>query len=171
MFEGAFLVRMAAEWELAANSFPVVFPAIREHWTCLEGTIIFQPLAAAMTSAYLPLLAGDPVEVTGNGTIFIYRGHFDFRQLAAFRRLQRGTYYLYRDKDPSRAEVEFEGASRFCPESNRVDLELGYTFAMTAQERWDEANFHAQRILKLTENNPTYRSQRQIILDALEPKP
>jgi hypothetical protein len=142
-----------------------------------EGTLVLQPLAVASSSAYLPYLNREPDEIAGHGTILVYRGKFDFREIAALRRLHRGLYLMSvaGESWPSpgaratatRAAEEFAAAEPHCPQTNRVDLELAYTASLTAQDRWIEAQYHAEQLLRLTDNMPTYRLQRQVILDAL----
>lgn len=140
-------------------------PILPDHF---EGTLIIQPYAILHSSAYLPYMNREPDEIAGNGTILIYRGKFDLRDLAALRRFHRGVYLLYVIGDPRAAEAEFAAAEADCPASNRVDLELKHTIALTALERWDEAIYYARQVLRLTENDPSHRRERQMVLDALQ---
>ena len=84
-----------------------------------EGTVIIQPLAAAWSSAYIPFLNRTPDEIHGAGTILVYRGKFDFSEIAAQRRFDRGLKMLAFAHDLAGARTEFAAAEPHCPESLR----------------------------------------------------
>lgn len=84
-----------------------------------EGTVVIQPYAAAWSSAYIPFLNRTPDEIHAAGTILVYRGKFDFSEIAAQRRFDRGLKMLAFQHDVAGAKAEFAAADAHCPESLR----------------------------------------------------
>lgn len=82
-----------------------------------EGTVVIQPFAASWSSAYIPFLNRTPDEIHAAGTILVYRGKFDFSEIAAQRRFERGLRMF--GTDPAGARAEFAAAEPHCPESLR----------------------------------------------------
>jgi 4-amino-4-deoxy-L-arabinose transferase-like glycosyltransferase len=101
---------------LADLTSPQLPPVIGD---AFEGTVIVQPLAAAWSSAYIPFLNRTPDEIHGAGTILVYRGKFDFSEIAAQRRFDRGLKMLAFAHDLAGAKTEFAAAEPHCPESLR----------------------------------------------------
>lgn len=82
-----------------------------------EGTVIIQPGAVSWSSAYIPFMNRTPDEIHAAGTILVYRGKFDFSEIAALRRFNRGLRMV--DTDPTGARAEFAAAEPHCPEDLR----------------------------------------------------
>ena len=80
---------------------------------------MIQPYAAAWSSAYIPFLNRTPDEIHAAGTILVYRGKFDFSEIAAQRRFDRGLKMLAFQHDVAGAKAEFAAADPHCPESLR----------------------------------------------------
>ena len=101
---------------LADLTSPQLPPVIGDTF---EGTVIIQPYAAAWSSAYIPFLNRTPDEIHAAGTILVYRGKFDFSEIAAQRHFDRGLKMLEFQHDLAGARTEFAAADPHCPESLR----------------------------------------------------
>lgn len=93
-------------------SSPSLPPEIPETF---RGTLILQPFAATWSSAYVPLMLRKPVEESAHGTILMYEGEFDLKQVAALRHLTRGMRLM--TSDPAAARRELSQAAQNCAES------------------------------------------------------
>jgi 4-amino-4-deoxy-L-arabinose transferase-like glycosyltransferase len=91
---------------------PSVAPPFPESF---KGTLILQPFAASWSSAYIPLMMRTPVAEAAHGTILVYEGEFDLRQVAAIRHLTRGLKLM--SSDPAAAQQELSQAEQNCAES------------------------------------------------------
>ncbi len=137
----------------------------------LTGTLYVQPLAASFSDTYSQWLTHKPDEVLSNGTILVYRGDFDLRELAALRRYQRGWFLLNLRRSPNAAIEEFAAAEAFCPKSSRIDLEMMYTSALYSLGSMQEAQQHAESLLALTAGQPRYRRLRENVAQVFGLKP
>jgi 4-amino-4-deoxy-L-arabinose transferase-like glycosyltransferase len=81
-----------------------------------EGTLVLQPFAASWSSAYIPLMKHTPVAEAASGTILVYEGKFDLKQVAAIRHISRGMKMM--STDPAAAAHEFALAYQDCSESD-----------------------------------------------------
>jgi 4-amino-4-deoxy-L-arabinose transferase-like glycosyltransferase len=95
--------------DLYAHSVPPPFPET------FKGTLIIQPFAASWSSAYIPLMMRTPVAEAAHGTILVYEGEFDLKQVAAIRHVTRGMRLM--PSDPAAAQQEFSQAEQNCAES------------------------------------------------------
>jgi 4-amino-4-deoxy-L-arabinose transferase-like glycosyltransferase len=138
-------------------------PIISGHF---EGTLLIQPMAVSWSSAYASLVNRKPDEVAAHGTILVFKGKFEMPEIAALRRLNRGMLMFFM-RNPAGAIEEFAAAERDCPETDRVRLHSLYAGALFQQKRVSEAQVHAQEVLRLTEHDPSYRFERQAMLDGL----
>ncbi|HET7205476.1 MAG TPA: glycosyltransferase family 39 protein [Terriglobales bacterium] len=95
--------------DFSAASLPPPIP------DSFKGTLILQPFAASWSSAYIPLMLRKPVAGTAQGTILVYEGEFDLKQVAALRHLTRGMRLM--SSDPAAARQELWQAAQNCAES------------------------------------------------------
>jgi hypothetical protein len=93
-------------------SAPSLPPALPESF---KGTLILQPFAASWSGAYIPLMLRKPIAETAHGTILVYEGEFDLKQVAALRHLTRGMRLMA--NDPAAAKQEILQAAQNCAES------------------------------------------------------
>jgi hypothetical protein len=77
-------------------------------------------LCGAWSSAYIPFLNRTPDEIQAEGTILVYRGRFDFSEIAAVRHFDRGLKMLESQHDLEGARTEFAAADPHCPEDLRL---------------------------------------------------
>ena len=85
------------------------------------GKVILQPTAVFWTDAYLSFLRRKPDETFANGSVLVYQGTFDLRELAAVRRMNRGLWMMFFAHDPQHAVAEFAAAEGSVPAINVPD--------------------------------------------------
>jgi hypothetical protein len=140
-------------------------PLLPENFT---GRIILQPTAVFWTDAYLRFLRGKPDETFANGSVLVYQGTFDLRELAAVRRVYRGMWLMFFAHDPQHALAEFVAAEGKVPAINRPSYEDAYGTVLMQLHRPAEAKLHFQRVLELTKDHPGFRANRDTALNALK---
>lgn len=104
---------------LSSGLWGTLPPPVPEKFT---GTLIIQPLAVAWSDAYLPFLRRKPDAILAGGSILVYRGEFDFAELAAMRRLDRGIFKLTSLGDAGGAMQEFKAAEAHITGGNAIAL-------------------------------------------------
>jgi hypothetical protein len=132
------------------------------------GRIILQPTAVVWTDAYLPFLRRKPDETFANGSVLVYKGTFDLRELGAVRRMNRGMRMMFLARDPQHAITELAAVEGNIPAMNRPMYDDAYGIALMQLGRAQDAKMHFQRVLALTKDHPGFRSQREMALNALK---
>jgi uncharacterized membrane protein len=140
-------------------------PLLPESFT---GRIVLQPTVVVWTDAYLAFLRRKPDETFANGSVLVYQGTFDLRELAAVRRMNRGIWLVFFAHDPQNALAEFVAAEGRVPPINRPMYEDAYGTALIQLHRPTEAKQHFESVLELTKNHPGFRQARDMALNALK---
>jgi len=105
----------------SSASVPPPFPET------FKGTLILQPFAASWSSAYNSLMLRTPIAESADGTILVYEGEFDFRQVAAIRHLTRALRLMPTDRAAARQEISKAAqncAESECPRVHAVESDL-----------------------------------------------